>query len=487
MKARQKEVHKTPRIFPPADAEISDFRRLGLKALFAPVDIATIVLLRILFGAILLWEVSRYFSHDWIGRYWIRPRFHFTYWPFDFLEPLPGNGMYYLFAVLSLLAFFIMIGFLYRFSTVLFFFGFTYSYLLEQTRYLNHFYLVILISFLLLFIPAHKSLSVDARRRPEIRQDTAPAWCLWILRFTIGLPYFFGGIAKINGDWLRGEPMRSWLAKDTDFPLIGQLFTEEWMIYFISYAGLLLDLLVIPLLLFRRTRIWAFAAAVIFHLMNDQLFQIGIFPWFMLFATSIFFHPSWPRKLWYRLNPGKKRAITVKTDWRATALQPAQRWITGALVCWVALHFFLPFRHLLFPGNVHWTEEGHKYAWHMKLRSKNALAFFTVIDKKTGEEELVNNRDYLTSWQEKKMAGWPNLIWQFSRIIKADYKSRGRDVAVRADVVASLNGREYQQLVDHRIDLASAPRNIFSADKWITPLAVPLERQVQEEVDEGED
>ena len=483
MKARPKKEQNGNKAPAPADATLRDFRTMGLKALFVPVDIASVVLLRILFGLIMLWEVSRYFSHDWIGRYWIRTKVHFTYWPFDFLQPLPGNGMYFLFAVLGLLALFITIGFLYRVSIILFFFLFSYTYLLEQTRYLNHFYLVILISFLMMFVPAHGALSVDAKRNPAIRSDTIPAWSLWLLRFTLGLPYFFGGIAKINTDWLQGEPMRSWLAKDTDLPIIGPLFTEEWMIYFISYGGLLLDLLVIPLLLFRRTRKWAFAAAVVFHLMNDQIFRIGIFPWFMLFATSLFFEPSWPRRLWYSLNPRKKRIITVT----AAAIVPFEKRTVVLLFLWVGLHIFLPFRHLLFPGNVHWTEEGHKYAWHMKLRSKTALAFFTVRDKNTGAEQLINNRDYLAGWQERKMAAWPNLVWQFSRVIKEDFRKKGKDVAVHADVRASLNGRAYQQLVDPTIDLASTPRRVFARDTWINDLVVPLSQRSREDSDENEE
>lgn len=452
------------------------------KQLFAPTDIASIVIFRIIFGAIMFWETLRYFSKGWISRYWVEPQYHFTYWPFDFIQPLPGNGMFILFGVLSILSVFIMIGFLYRTSIFLFFILFTYSFLLEQTRYLNHFYLVVLISFILLFIPAHRSYSVDSRLFPGIRSESVPAWNLWLIRFTIALPYFFGGVAKINGDWLRGEPMRSWLYGDTSIPLIGPLFNYDWMIYFMSYSGLLLDLLVVPLLLYKPTRKWTFIFAALFHLMNAQLFQIGIFPWFMLFATTIYFEPSWPRRFLPEVKTDKKaRKNNLKKPWiPPPVLSTAQKLTLTALALWAAIHIFLPFRHLIIPGNVHWTEEGHKYAWHMKLRSKEAYGYFTVIDRKTGMQQTVNADEYLTGWQESKMWEWPELIWQFARKIQQDFAEQGKDVAVHASVMASLNGRAYQPLIDPSVDLAQAPRPGYPAASWIVPLKIPLSQKDDE-------
>lgn len=122
-------------------------------------------------------------------------------------------------------------------SITLFFLGFTYWFLLDRTQYLNHFYLICLISFLMIFIPAHWMYALDAYWRPSIRAVVAPAWALWVLRLQLGIAYFYGGIAKINGDRLRGEPMRLWLSARTDFPMIGALFTEEWVVYTFSYSG----------------------------------------------------------------------------------------------------------------------------------------------------------------------------------------------------------------------------------------------------------
>ncbi|MDB6116349.1 MAG: Vitamin k-dependent gamma-carboxylase, partial [Verrucomicrobiaceae bacterium] len=257
------------------------------RFLFAPVDIGCLVFVRIVFGAAMLWEVCRYFVGDWISHDFIEPVMHFTYFGFDWVRPWPGVGMYIHFAVLGIAALCVLLGLFYRVAATVFFLGFTYVFLLDEALYLNHFYLVCLLSFLLIFVPAERAFSLDARRRPQIRTKVAPAWAMWLLRAQIGIAYFFGGIAKLNADWFQGEPLRAWLTERTDFPVIGQFFHEEWMVYMFVIGGVLLDLLVVPLMLWKPTRLLAFLAATSFHLLNARLFNIGVFPWLMLAATVV--------------------------------------------------------------------------------------------------------------------------------------------------------------------------------------------------------
>ena len=96
----------------------------------------------VLFGALMLWEVGRYFSHNWIELYYIEPKFHFTYYGFSWVRPWPGEWMHVHFLALGVLAVLILVGLCYRIAAALFFLGFTYVFLLDQARYLNHFYLV---------------------------------------------------------------------------------------------------------------------------------------------------------------------------------------------------------------------------------------------------------------------------------------------------------------------------------------------------------
>jgi hypothetical protein len=441
-----------------------------LERAFAPVDIASLVWFRIAFGAVMIWEVVRYFQKGWIPAYYIEPEFHFTYYGFGWVTPWPGQGMYIHFVVLGLAAFGIMAGLWYRLSAAVFFAGFAYVFLLDQAYYLNHFYLITLVALLLVFLPAHRAFSLDVLRRPELRSECAPAWALWLLRAQIGIPYFYGGLAKLNGDWLRGEPIRSWLAGRTDFPLIGRFFEHEWMVAVFAYGGLLLDLAIVPLLLWKRTRPWAFGSALAFHGLNAMLFNIGIFPWLMIAATLIFFEPDWPRRL--RLLP-PPRAACDPAAFRPRKAAGAR--LTVAIVgVYLAAQALVPLRHVVYPGNVSWTEQGHLFSWHMKLRDKEARTHFVVRDPETGESWTERPRDYLTRRQTIKMAGHPDMILQFAHLLARQGREPGRpSMEVRVQAMASLNGRERQLLVDPTTDVAAQPRSLAPAS-WIRPLYQPL-------------
>lgn len=455
----------------PATTTRTDSRSSLWMQLFTPVALAPLVYFRMAFGAIMLWEVWRYSTYNWIHRYYIEPTFHFTYLGFDWVQPWPGGGMYLHFLVLAALALCIMIGLAYRLSATLFFLGFTYVFLLDQTQYLNHFYLISLVSFLMIFLPANRKLALDSWLRPALQAESAPAWTLWLLRFQIGVAYFFGGIAKINPDWLAGEPMRIWLAYETDFPLIGQYFTEEWMIYLFSYGGLLFDLLIVPLLLWRRTRTPALIVMTLFHLSNAHMFSIGIFPWFMIATTVILFAPEWlTGSLLWRWggvpdDASKSPPPTLSRD---------QQWVLALVGVYVAIQLLMPLRHWLYPGYVSWTEEGHNFSWHMKLRGKAGNVQIYVVDHQTQAQEQINLRDYLTPRQIDKMSSRPHMILQFSHYLVDELRRDGREgfgIYVRS--WAALNARAWQMMIDPAVDLASQPRDI-----WYKPWVLPLEQPV---------
>ncbi len=437
-----------------------------LQKLFEPSNIAILVYFRIIFGAVMLWEVFRYFEHDWIDKYWIEPTFHFTYYGFDWLRPWPGDGMIFHFIAMGILSVCIMIGFKYRISTILFFFAFSYMFLLEQSRYLNHFYLISLISFVMVFVPAHKALSFDSWWNKKIRTDFVPAWSLWLLRIQIGVPYFFGGVAQINEDWLNGNPLRFWLADRADtFPILGQFFTEEWFVFFFAYSALLMDLVAVPFLLWKRSRIFAYGILVLFHVLNSQLFSLGIFPWFMIFATVIFFDPSWPRIFF------KKFKTTRKPQTRVSSLTKNQKIVLSLFLIFIIFQVAMPLRHYAYPGNVSWTEEGHNFSWHMKLRDKYTTYIeFFATDPKTGETWTIDPYGDLTVKQVSKMSTRPDMILQYSHFIAENLREEGYDdIEIRVKVISSLNGRESQSLIDPNVDLAEHPVTILPKS-WIVPL-----------------
>jgi len=453
--------------------------KLLRRRLFAPIDIASLVFFRIAFGAIMLWEVMRYFVNGWIRSFYIEPTFHFKYWGFGWVQPLPGDLMYLLFYLLGVLAICIMVGLSYRISAALFFVGFTYVFLLDQARYLNHFYLVSLISFLMIFIPAHRAFSFDVWRRPERQSETAPAWTLRLLRAQLAIVYFYGGLAKLNSDWLSGEPLRMWLAKRADLPIFGSLLVEEWTVYLFAYGGLFFDLLIVPLLLWRRTRLVAFLWAISFHLLNATLFQIGIFPWFALAATLLFFPPDLPRRSLQYIRGLLGLQSNIEPDAAANsraalAWQPASRITIALFAIYFALQLSLPLRHFLYPGDVNWTEEGHRFSWRMKLRDKKARIRFSAYDPLTGATWEIEPREYLTLAQLNEMKTRPDMILQFSHHLAQEMRLQGHEnIEIRVLVKAALNGRQPQLLIDPTVNLAAQEQSLLPS-LWIIPLTEPL-------------
>jgi hypothetical protein len=431
------------------------------KGLFAPVDGASLAAFRVAFGLLLLGEIVHFFLGGWIERYWSDSTFHFTFYGFEWVRPWPGVGMTLHLLGLGVAAALLALGLWTRWSALAFFLGFAHLFLIEKARYLNHFYLIVLLALLLVFLPTNRAFSLDARRRGL--PGTVPAWSVALLRFQVGLVYFYAGVAKLNADWLRGEPLRMWLAERAERHVLGNLLATEGGALFFSYAGLLLDLLAWPLLAWRRTRFHAFLVVAAFHLTNKTLFGIGVFPWLMIAATTIFFPPDWPRKL-LRLPAVLPSLGSAAPDSRRRA------WVLGLAGLYVAVQILVPLRHFLYPGSVHWTEEGHLFSWHMKLRSKVGEAIFVVADRETGERWIVDPRAELSETQVDAMAGRPDMILQYAHHLARRAASEGRsDVEVRADVTTSLNGRPPRRLVDPDVDLAAQRRGLRRS-RWILPL-----------------
>jgi vitamin K-dependent gamma-carboxylase len=440
--------------------------RRWLAYLATPVDGSSLALFRICFGAIMLWEVWRYFSNGWIARYYIDPSFFFSYIPF--IRPWPGDWMYVHFLGLGLLAALIACGLFYRLAAWLFFLGFSYVFLLDKTQYLNHFYLISLVSLMMAIVPAQRRWSLDSLRDKRSTDGKVPRWSLHILRAHIVIVYFFGGIAKLNDDWLRGEPIGSWLLARADMPLVGPLLALPATGLLFAYGGLLIDFSVGWLLLWRRTFWLGAAVALVFNITNAMVFSIGIFPYFMLAALVLFPRPDWPRRLLGQQHADTRRGRRAAT----TPSQPVQLG-RGQLALLALLHVYLlvqlalPLRHWLYPGDVNWTEEGHRFAWRMKLRDKDVDFVMLATDPRSGERWAVEPRDYLTNRQYSKMVARPDMIHQFAHYV-ADLHEREAGVRPQIQVraFASLNDRPAEDLIDTNVDLAAQPWTLGPAS-WI--------------------
>jgi vitamin K-dependent gamma-carboxylase len=423
------------------------------------VDGASLAALRILFGALMLVAVGRFFAHGWIREYFLEPRYFFAYWGFSWVRPWPGAGMYLHFAALGVLAACVTVGLYTRLSTLLFTVGFAYAHLIDKTNYLNHYFLVVSLGLLGTLLPWHRVASVDAwRARRAGRGGTlVPAWAVWAVRLQLGLVYVFGGLAKLRPDWLlHAQPLRIWLAASTDFPLLGRVFDQPATAFAMSWAGALFDLSAPWLLLGRRTRSWAYLVVVAFHLITARLFHIGMFPWLMIAWTPVFFAPSWPRRFFPRLAADQ-------------VLPPSPAALPLLAAGLLALQLVMPLRRLFYPGELLWREEGFRFSFNVMLMEKVGSAEFRVRDGDTGRTFLVQPTQVLTPYQARMMATQPDMILQTAQALADDF--RGRGVAhpeVRADVFVSLNGRPSARLVDPEVDLAREHDGL-RAQRWILP------------------
>ena len=427
-----------------------------LQRLFSPVDIAPLIFFRVTFGLLMLIEVGAYTFSGYMRQHWMEPQIHFTYFGFEWVSPPPGNWMYVLAGCVMLSAAGVMLGFYYRLSAVIFAVGFTWVFLIEQANYLNHFYLICLLAFVSITLPANRALSLDLLRKPSLRRETVPAWTIWILQVHMAIAYLYGGIAKMNWDWLNAGPVRVWFTSGGPAAKIPDFLKQEGVFYFVSYSGLLLDLLMVPMLLWRRTRGLAIALAAAFHLSNAWLFNIGVFPFLSIAMTLLFVDSRWHRKV-LRLGPAPDRSVTNVR---------ASRWIAAPLIIYVTLQILIPFRHWLYPGPVHWTEEGHRFAWHMMLRSKRGDAYFIVKDP-AGKLWRIDPGEILSGRQDQKMAAHPDMLLQFAHYLRD--RAKPAEVSVYAVSYVSLNGRKRALLVDPEIDLTKVQRDLRHAE-WILPL-----------------
>lgn len=439
------------------------------QRLFAPVDIASVALFRVAFGLLMLWDMLQYLLGGWLESYLVPP-FLFKYPGFEWVERASPATMKLIFVAMAIAAVLIALGLAYRAACAAFFVGHTYMLLLDTAQYQNHLYLISLLAFLLILIPAHGALALDARRNKQLASATIPAWCLWLLRFQIGMPYFYGGLAKLNSDWLlRAQPMRLWLREGAAERLGLPFLREAWVAYGISWGGMVFDLLIVPALLWRRTRIPAFVLAVLFHLTNSQLFSIGVFPWLMLAALGLYFPPDWPRRAGL---VGRSRHKLPATRPGPRPSAPARQGVVLAFLgFWLAFQLLVPYRHVLYPGKVDWTERGHRFSWRMKLRDKRGDVQFVAVDPSSRRAFPLSDLGTVVSPAQRRMMEHdPEMMRQLAHFLAARLREAGKgDFEVRAVTAISLNGRPKQPLVDPAVDLAHLPGTADAAS-WIEPL-----------------
>ena len=176
---------------------------------------APLAVFRISFGILMCISIIRFWSKDWIELLYIIPNFHFSYYGFEWVKPL-GIYTYLLFLICGIAAFSVAIGYKYRLSILVFFLSFTYIELMDKTTYLNHYYFVSVVSFIMLFLPCNAQFSIDAITSKKSYKMVSN-WTIDSLKLILGIVYLYAGLTKINSDWLlKAMPLKLWLKSKYD-------------------------------------------------------------------------------------------------------------------------------------------------------------------------------------------------------------------------------------------------------------------------------
>ncbi len=431
------------------------------KFLFKHIDNSALIVFRIIFGLLCFLESVGAIFTGWVKRTLIEPEFTFTFIGFEWLQPLPGNWMYLYYVIMGVFGLLIMIGYKYRWSVIGFIAMWTATYLMQKSSYNNHYYLLIFLSCIMAVLPANTYLSVDAKLNRVVKSNSMPQWCSYIFIAQMFIVYTYGSIAKIYPDWLDTSFMEILLKSKEHYYIIGDLLQRKYVHYFLVYGGILFDGLVIPLLLYKPTRKFAFFASIFFHLFNSIVFQVGIFPYLSLAFILFFYEPKIIQNIFLKHKPFYDKAEIIYPKNRKPFLVIISFYFLIQLV--------LPVRHWFIKDNVLWTEEGHRMSWRMMLRSKNGRTNFYVVDKQTNEKTFIDLNKYLTNKQKHQVYTKPDVIWQFAQRLEKQYAKIDKDVAVYAECYVSVNGRPYKKLVDPEIDLANIEWNPFKHSSWLLP------------------
>ena len=430
------------------------------RLLFTKIDNSALLIFRIFFGILVSLECYGAILTGWVRKTLVEPQFTFNFIGFEWIQPLPGYGMYFYFFLMGTFGVCIALGYKYRFSIISFTVLWTAVYLMQKTSYNNHYYLLILISVMMCFFPANTNYSLDAKQKPALKTDFMFSYVKWVVVFQLFIVYTYASMAKLYGDWIDFGIIKILMLDKAEYYVIGELLQQPWIHKIMGVFGVLFDLLIVPALLWKPTRKAAFLLSLFFHLFNSIVFQIGIFPYLSLAFTVFFFEPETLRNIFF-----KKKILYSGSQ---SASHQFKKPIYAIIGIYFIIQLILPIRHYFIKEGVLWTEEGHRMSWRMMLRSRGGTVTFEVVNKETQKTTRIKLDDYLSKKQARRIAAYPDFIWQFAQHLKKEYAENGEDVSVFAlNSKVSINGKPYRAFIDPKVDLANETWSHFKHHEWI--------------------
>jgi len=444
--------------------------------------IAPLAIFRIIFGLMILISTLRFILKGWVEDLYITPSYYFTYYGFDWISPISPEFIYLLFGILIITSILIIFGLFYRLNISLFFLAFTYIELIDKTNYLNHYYFISLLSFILIFLPLNKYFSLDTFFGLTKRIKTVPVWTINVIKIQLAFVYVFAGIAKLNYHWLiEAQPLINWLKHMSDFPIIGEILLYDSTAYLFSWFGALFDLSIIFILINNKLRIYGYILVLIFHITTSIMFPIGVFPLVMIASTLIFFGDNFHQKIiatisklfyFIKKKNSDTHPFTINTK--------TKNLLKITFILFFSIQLFLPLRYLLYPGKLFWTEQGYRFSWRVMLIEKAGYAQFFLHEPNKDRKIPINNKKFLTPQQEKMMSTQPDMILQYAHFLSEFYKnstfneSNGELIKlddrpkITAKVEVGLFNKGSRPFINENVDLATINRG-FKHKNWVLP------------------
>jgi hypothetical protein len=210
---------------------------------------------------------------------------------------------------------------------------------------------------------------------------------------------------------------------------------------------------------------------IIFHVLTRLLFPIGMFPFIMIVSTTIFFGTE----VHHRILGVFSNILKTNLDRYNNAQvliwknQTMYRLRVGMLIIFFVFQLLFPFRYLVYPGELFWTEEGYRFSWRVMLMEKAGYAQFKIQDSRTGEAFYIDNSDFLTPFQEKQMATQPDLMLEYAQFLKQHFESQGHQhLEIYVESYVAINGRRSQTYINPQVNLLEYKDN-FEHKNWIEP------------------
>lgn len=453
---------------------MNKFREWLLK----PVDALPLRVFRSLFGIAMMMEMIYLIGNEAVDKLLFTSEVRIPFDFFEWLHPLPAPLMRMLPVLMLVAALLLTVGKWVRPAGLAFFVMHFYFLLLDKSYYNNHMYLYSLAA--LLF-----ALAEETRQKDGV--ITVPNWAWRMMQFQVIVVYFYGGIAKLNPDWMsRHEPVlsilkapqTSWILESTSAPFV---------INALVWGGLLYDLLIPVLLLIRKTRVMALLLCLIFHISNIFIFNtgesgtIGEFPLVMIASCFLFFTPDvlnkWLNKL--PVNPFKVKVQRVRKKMpekkqheiiQRPGLAHNYNFVLPFVIIYSLVQLLFPLRHYLITDNVLWTAEANNFSWRMKIRSADFQNRIWVRTEPGGARTELHPMGFVNAMQYSLISQNPVDMMKFARAMVPILKKRGvANPVIEVTMELGINGRPRQLAIDSTLNLAAVKHVPYQHAEWILP------------------